>query len=113
MRAVILTAGLALAATAGAAEPLLPLDRDEDGRITRKELINGNFFRRWDLDGDARLSAAEFRADGYLFTDWDADGDLRLTEDEFYRGLHRWLDWDRDGAVKDEELRPLAQSPWL
>lgn len=90
-------------------------DRDEDGAISRPELMSttGVVIDVWDLDGDGRINDREVtRA---MFRSWDADGDREVTRAEYERNARGWLpegaeisfrgfDIDRDGSLSLFEM---------
>jgi EF hand len=101
---------------------LTPHDRDRDGFLTIDEVVGyeSKAFRREDLDGDGRISAAEFvtgippeLVERYRkrFAEMDANGDGYLTLDEvngYYRRILQAANRDGDGKVSLDEWLAVA-----
>ena len=91
-------------------------DRDDDGAISRAELVStiGVVMDDWDLDGDGALNDREMTRS--LFRAWDADGDRAVTAQEIAENGAGWLssgdegvsfarlDRDGDGSLSVFEL---------
>ncbi|VDN97966.1 unnamed protein product [Rodentolepis nana] len=92
------------------------LDRDGDGFITEDDLkacIKGHpvhgcaincFFRRYDQDGDRKISFEEYRNGllAYLFQN--------IQNEEMARSLFQFLDTDKSGSVSVKELYKFFES---
>lgn len=132
--AITLSAGMAALMLSGGAlqaqEPKLPtserlfnrLDKDNDGKISLKEVQRRSArpFMRLDADRDGTVTAAEIEA--YLtklmerrrdriLTSLDKDGDGSITRseiDEFIAAEFATADTDKDGSVTLAELKSHA-----
>lgn len=129
MTRLVLAAGLILTAAAPAnAQPsdpytlMLSADADDDGKVSRQELIDsrGDMFLKLDRNGDGVLSDADRRKSrprlasietvriDQLKKDFDADGDGKVTRDEFVNGptpLFDKADANADGFVTKDEAK--------
>lgn len=129
MKRLVLAAGLILTAAAPAnAQPSDPYalmfsaDADDDGKVSRQELIDsrGDMFLKLDRNGDGVLSDADRRKSrprlasietvriDQLKKDFDADGDGKVTRDEFVNGptpLFDKADANADGFVTKHEAK--------
>jgi Ca2+-binding EF-hand superfamily protein len=92
---------------------LFPLaDRDEDGRLTEKELLRSlDLYARW-LGVPVTLTVSGRRSG--LFELLDADGDGRLSLRDLKTAPARLLAWDRngDGFLTPDELPPAFELDW-
>jgi Ca2+-binding EF-hand superfamily protein len=80
------------------------VDRDQDGRLSRNELLTPNVlreappevqFRRLDTDRDGRLSRSERQRDGFDRLDRNKDGYITLPQ-------YRQETWSPHATVQDE-----------
>lgn len=107
-------------------------DLNDDGAISKSELSSPEFFKRYDQDGDGRVTALEIREveqgikakaemeapkrketfrglDDFGEHDLDADGRLSRKELESY--VHDACDRNRDGFVNEEEYKYVDRTP--
>ena len=84
------------------------LDRDGDGVIEREEV--GGLVERGDVDGDGRLSPAEFEQLDWERLSADLNGDGRISREEFYFTRDQVFlapDSNRDRRLGYREIDPV------
>jgi hypothetical protein len=81
------------------------LNADGDGRITRKEYVEG--FDLFDTDDDGFITREEFNASGTLFDMFDKDGDGRISRREWEDGFDLF-DGEKDGYISAKEFNAVA-----
>lgn len=93
-------------------------DTNGDGKVTIKEITadQARLFGAVDVDGDKKLSVAEFRRRGRLFRSFstttlfdllDVDGDRTLSQSEISGPSARWFkryDENGDGVMEADEM---------
>jgi len=92
-------------------------ERVGDGPGLTRDQFERRVFKKWDRDGDGRVTETEWRAGVHLlwgrpqgkWPEWDRDGDARLDFREVKeglekRGLYEQVDANGDGVIDDEEL---------
>jgi len=88
-----------------------------DGPGLTRDQFERRVFKKWDHDGDGRVTESEWQAGVELlwgrpqgkWADWDRDGDTRLDFHEVKegletRGLYEQVDTNGDGVIDDKEL---------
>jgi hypothetical protein len=110
----ILYLGASAAAQASLADPLLELDMNDDGVVTRQEL-EARALERWnknDVDHDGKVTAkemtaklAEFRLERFAARDADGNGVLEQAEfADLPDAIVMRFDVDRSGTLSQAEL---------
>ncbi|MEK7469041.1 MAG: hypothetical protein AAB074_16830 [Planctomycetota bacterium] len=107
-------------------------DSNDDGAISKSELPSPEFFKRYDGDGDLRVTAVEIRQveqgikskaemdapkrKEYFrglddFGEHDANADGRLSKKELESYIHDSCDQNRDGYVNEDEYKYVDRTP--
>lgn len=106
-----------------AAEDVLPkLDKGKDGKVSRKEYIDGmaRTFDQYDRNGDGILTREEIRLidkiDAEKFIqEADADRDGKILKREFEQAAKKRftsMDKNRSGYIENKEWQPGRSEPY-